>query len=106
MVDLPPGRAARVDLEFRDSVRLGKRAHHFTVDVGGAYKTVEVLPDAANTDGKFSRGKSGEFILTDIKVQVRRQGFAEHIGPALAVTVPRHHMEVGAGLSTSDRIAP
>ena len=35
VVDLPPGRAARVDLEFRDSVRLGKRAHHFTVDVGG-----------------------------------------------------------------------
>jgi hypothetical protein len=35
VVDLAPGRAARADIDFRDSVRLGKRAHHFTVDVGG-----------------------------------------------------------------------
>jgi hypothetical protein len=35
VVDLPPGRAARADLEFRDAVRLGKRGHHFSVDVGG-----------------------------------------------------------------------
>jgi hypothetical protein len=35
VVDLPPGRAARADIDFRDSVRLGKRGHHFTVDVGG-----------------------------------------------------------------------
>ncbi len=38
---------------------------------------LEVLPDAANTDGKFSRGESGEFILTDIKVQVRRRGSSQ-----------------------------
>ncbi len=38
---------------------------------------LEVLPDAAHTDGKFSRGKSGEFILTDIKVQVRRRGSSQ-----------------------------
>ncbi len=35
VVDLPPGIGARADLQFRDAVRLGKRANHFTVDVGG-----------------------------------------------------------------------
>jgi hypothetical protein len=35
VVDLPPGRAARADIEFRDAVRLGNRARHFSVDVGG-----------------------------------------------------------------------
>jgi len=35
VVDLPPGIGARADLDFRDAVRLGKRARHFTVDVGG-----------------------------------------------------------------------
>ncbi len=38
---------------------------------------LEVLPDAAHTGGKFSRGKNGEFILTDIKVQVRRRGSSQ-----------------------------
>ena len=35
---------------------------------------LEVFPHAAHAKGAFSRGKSGEFILTDIKVQVRRMG--------------------------------
>ena len=35
VVDLPPGRAARAELDFRDAVRLGTRGHHFSVDVGG-----------------------------------------------------------------------
>jgi hypothetical protein len=35
VVDLPPGRAARADIDFRDAVRLGKRGRHFSVDVGG-----------------------------------------------------------------------
>jgi len=35
VVDLPPGRAARADFDFRDPVRLGKRGRHFSVDVGG-----------------------------------------------------------------------
>lgn len=35
VVDLPPGRAARADFEFRDMVRLGKRGRRFSVDVGG-----------------------------------------------------------------------
>ncbi len=35
---------------------------------------LEVLPHESHTNGGFSRGQSGEFILTDIKVQVRRRG--------------------------------
>lgn len=36
---------------------------------------LEVLPHASHTQGKLSRGKNGEFILTDIKFQVRsREG--------------------------------
>ncbi|MEQ1851037.1 MAG: DUF1553 domain-containing protein, partial [Chthoniobacteraceae bacterium] len=38
---------------------------------------LEVLPHASHTGGAFSRGKSGEFILTDIKVQVRRKGSSQ-----------------------------
>ncbi len=35
---------------------------------------LEVLPYHFHTDGKLTRGASGEFILTDVKLQVRRQG--------------------------------
>lgn len=38
---------------------------------------LEVLPHASHTDGKFSRGSSGEFILTDVKLQVRRRGASQ-----------------------------
>ena len=38
---------------------------------------LQVLPDASHTGGKFSRGQTGEFILTDIKVQVRRRGSSQ-----------------------------
>ncbi len=38
---------------------------------------LEVLPDASHTKGAYSRGKTGEFILTDIKVQVRRRGSSQ-----------------------------
>jgi hypothetical protein len=38
---------------------------------------LEVLPHATHTGGGLSRGKSGEFILTDIKVQVRRRGSSQ-----------------------------
>jgi hypothetical protein len=38
---------------------------------------LEVLPHASHTKGAFSRGKSGEFILTDIKVQVHRKGSSQ-----------------------------
>ncbi len=38
---------------------------------------LEVLPHTSHTNAAFSRGKSGEFILTDIKVQVRRHGSSQ-----------------------------
>lgn len=38
---------------------------------------LEVFPHASHTKGAFSRGKAGEFVLTDIKVQVRRRGSSQ-----------------------------
>ena len=38
---------------------------------------LEVLPEQTRSGGKLSRGKSGEFILTDLKLQVRQHGRAE-----------------------------
>ncbi len=38
---------------------------------------LEVLPHESHTGGGLSRGRSGEFILTDIKVQVRRRGSSQ-----------------------------
>ena len=35
VVDLPPGQTAKVDLDFRDTVRLTDRGHRFSVDVAG-----------------------------------------------------------------------
>ncbi len=35
VVDLPPGSTAKIDLDFRDAVRLSDRGHHFSVDVAG-----------------------------------------------------------------------
>ena len=35
---------------------------------------LEVLPHATHTDGGLSRGKDGEFLLTDLKAQVRAKG--------------------------------
>ena len=35
---------------------------------------LEVMPHDSHTDGGLSRGESGEFILTDVKLQVRRPG--------------------------------
>ncbi|MFM9148587.1 MAG: DUF1549 and DUF1553 domain-containing protein, partial [Verrucomicrobiota bacterium] len=35
---------------------------------------LEVLPHPSHTEGALSRGKDGEFLLTDLKVQVRTRG--------------------------------
>jgi hypothetical protein len=35
VIDLPPGRAGRADIDFRDAVRMPTRAHHFSIEVGG-----------------------------------------------------------------------
>lgn len=38
---------------------------------------LEIFPHASHTDGKLTRGSSGEFILTDVKLQVQRQGSSQ-----------------------------
>lgn len=38
---------------------------------------LQVLPHVTHTGGGLARGKSGEFILTDVKVQVRRRGSSQ-----------------------------
>ena len=38
---------------------------------------LEVLPHASHSKGAFTRGQSGEFILTDVKLQVRRKGSSQ-----------------------------
>lgn len=38
---------------------------------------LEVIPHVTHTGGAFSRGKSGEFILTDVKLQVRKIGSSQ-----------------------------
>ena len=35
VIDLPPGRTGRADIEFRDAVQMPKRARNFSVEVGG-----------------------------------------------------------------------
>mgnify|MGYP006272836701 CR=1 FL=1 len=35
---------------------------------------LEVFPHESHSEGKLSRGKSGEFILTDVKLQIRKRG--------------------------------
>jgi len=48
---------------------------------------LEVFPHASHTGGGLSRGESGEFILTDIKVQVRRRGESQVRDVAVASAV-------------------
>ncbi len=38
---------------------------------------LEVLPHESHTEGKLSRGRSGEFILTDVKLQLKSQGASQ-----------------------------
>ncbi|MEE3373105.1 MAG: PSD1 and planctomycete cytochrome C domain-containing protein [Planctomycetota bacterium] len=38
---------------------------------------LEVFPHETHTEGKLGRGGSGEFILTDVKLQLRRRGQAQ-----------------------------
>ncbi|MDB4794391.1 PSD1 and planctomycete cytochrome C domain-containing protein [Pirellulaceae bacterium] len=40
---------------------------------------LEVFPHSTHTDGKLSRGRTGEFILTDVKLQVQKQGKSQVI---------------------------
>jgi len=49
---------------------------------------LEILTDAKHTDGKYSTGVNGEFILTDVKLQIRKQGSSQltdiELGSAVA----------------------
>lgn len=38
---------------------------------------LDVLPHPAHTGGRFTRGATGEFILTDVKVQLRKRGVSQ-----------------------------
>lgn len=38
---------------------------------------LEVSPDPSHTDGKYTHGESGEFILTNVKLQVRKNGTSQ-----------------------------
>lgn len=48
---------------------------------------LEVLPHRSHTHGKLSRGASGEFILTDIKLQVRQRGQSQIKDVAIASAI-------------------
>ncbi|MCP4192346.1 MAG: DUF1553 domain-containing protein [Planctomycetaceae bacterium] len=48
---------------------------------------LEVLPHASHTEGKLSRGASGEFVLTDVKLQVRTKGQSQLRDVELAFAV-------------------
>lgn len=38
---------------------------------------LEVFPHASHTEGKLSRGQTGEFVLTDVKLQLRKRGSSQ-----------------------------
>ncbi len=69
---------------------------------------LEVLPHPSHTNGSYSRGKSGFFTLTDIKVQVQRTGSAQVREIAVASAVadvvddPKKHGGYGAVKDTLD----
>ncbi|HEX3135127.1 MAG TPA: PSD1 and planctomycete cytochrome C domain-containing protein, partial [Planctomycetota bacterium] len=48
---------------------------------------LEILPHPSFTNGSYARGKNGFFILTDLKVQVRRSGSSQVRDVALASAV-------------------
>ena len=60
-IDLPPGTAAIAEFNFRDSVRLGGRGHHFAIDVTGGLGGLLLdmrdvplrLPDRADLRGEL-----------------------------------------------------
>lgn len=57
---------------------------------------LEVFPHASHTSGGYSRGASGEFVLTDIKVQVRRVGSAQVRDVKVATAVADAEKDVKA----------
>lgn len=56
---------------------------------------LEVLSDSTHTQGKFSLGKTGEFTLTDVKLQVRRQGDTQTRDIEIASAIANGEKKVG-----------
>ena len=56
---------------------------------------LEVFPHASHTQGSYSRGAGGHFILTDIKVQVRRRGETQLRDLLIAGAVADHSDDPG-----------
>jgi Protein of unknown function (DUF1553)/Protein of unknown function (DUF1549)/Planctomycete cytochrome C len=48
---------------------------------------LDVYPHESHSDGKYSFSKSGEFVLTNIKLRVRRRGHSQFREPAVASAV-------------------
>ncbi len=51
---------------------------------------LEVLPHASHTDGRWSRGRAGDFILTNVKLLMRRKGESQVTELALTSAVATH----------------
>lgn len=58
----------------QDDYRLIGRPSQSIATSGMTGFRIEVFPDESLTQGKLSRGATGEFILTDVKLQVRTKG--------------------------------
>ena len=53
---------------------------------------LEILPHPSHTEGKLTRGHNGEFIITDVKLQVRRAGDSQ-----------LHDVEFSEALASAER---
>ncbi|MCC6511344.1 MAG: PSD1 domain-containing protein, partial [Pirellulaceae bacterium] len=58
---------------------------------------LEILPHASHTAGALARGKTGEFILTDIKLQVRQRGSSQLRDVLLSSAIADNSVEVKKG---------
>ena len=56
---------------------------------------LEVLPHASHTGGKLTRGKNGEFIITDVKLQVLRKGDSQIRDLEISSAIATAEMNVG-----------
>ncbi|MBT4694106.1 MAG: DUF1549 domain-containing protein [Planctomycetaceae bacterium] len=56
---------------------------------------LEVLPHDSHTDGKLTRGKNGEFIITDVKLQVLRKGDSQIRDIEISSAIATAEMNVG-----------
>ena len=56
---------------------------------------LEVFPHKSHTDGKLARGASGEFILTDVKLQLRTKGRSQLRDIELSSAVADAEKDVG-----------